>query len=182
MRRVVFLAIVWVMAMVPAVAQHTPADSQTLRDILAELRQLRRELHTTTVTAERIQIALYRMQLQDSAVAKATKTADDAHSKLDSITSERKRVAATVEQWQNALDNDTQPENEHKSMQRSLPGLKARLEQLTTDEGQWQSKSTEADSQLVREQLKLENLHNILDELDAALQNSERATAEKASY
>jgi len=39
--------------------QDTPTDSQNLRALLEEVRQLRRDLQTATVATQRVQIALY---------------------------------------------------------------------------------------------------------------------------
>ena len=58
-----------------------------------------------------------------------------------------------------------------------LPQLKKHLERIARDEEQWQAKSNEAEGQLKAEQVKLDALHNLLDELDRALQNVGRRTA-----
>jgi hypothetical protein len=51
--------------------QTASTDSQTLRELLAEVRQLRMDLETTSVASQRVQIILYRLQLQEAAVARA---------------------------------------------------------------------------------------------------------------
>jgi hypothetical protein len=51
--------------------QTTPSESQTLQALLLEVRQLRQDLQTTTVAAQRAQILLYRLQGQEAAVARA---------------------------------------------------------------------------------------------------------------
>ncbi len=181
MRRFLILCTAVAAAFLPASSQNPAAsDSQTLRDILTEIRHLRQDLHTTTVAAQRVQIALYRLQLQDAAVAKAGRTADDAHSKLNETTNERKRIAAVVDQWQTALDNAATPENERREIQAQLPSMKTRIEQLTRDEAQWQARAADADTQLAQEKNKLEGLHNVLNELDQALQNVGRAVSNNA--
>ncbi|HEY6250122.1 MAG TPA: hypothetical protein VI685_09175 [Candidatus Angelobacter sp.] len=169
MRRFLILFAVMVTASVPAMPQNGPSDSQTLRDILAEIRQMRHDLQTTTVAAQRIQIVLYRLQLQDAAVARASKTAEEAHAKLNEISGERKQLAALIEREQSLFESGTLIDNNRKA---NIGALKAELEQLTKDEPQWQSKAAEADAHLAREQSKLENLHHLLDELDEALQSA----------
>ncbi len=180
MHRMLILLTVFVSSITPAMSQNTPSDSQTLREILVEIRQLRQELQATTVDAARIQIALYRLQLQDAAVAKATKISEDAHSRLDSTVLTRKRTAAAIEQWQTALQNGTPSELERAQMQRSLPNMKTNLEQLTRDEAQLQGKAAEADAKLAQEQNKLDDLNSVLEDLDSALQNTRRATVSKS--
>ena len=78
-----------------ALCQNSPTDSQNLRTLLEEVRRLRRDLQTTTVAAPRVQIALYRLQLQDAAIARASKLVEGAHVKLSELAAERKRVART---------------------------------------------------------------------------------------
>lgn len=171
MRRfLVACAAVW-MSVVPALSQNPPSDSQTLRDILTEIRRLRQDLQTTSVASQRVQIALYRLQLQDAAVAKASRAADDAREKLNQTANERKRTAEIIEQWQNTLESGTVQENQRRQMQASMPGMKSRLEQLTKDEAQWQARVADADERREQEQSKFESLQTVLDELDRALQN-----------
>ncbi len=179
MRRLLIVLAVLVSSITPAMSQDMASDSQTLRDILAEIRQLRHELRVTTVDTERIQIALYRLQLQDAAVAKAAKLSEDAHSRLDSSIAGRKRIAATIEQWQNALQNGAPSESERTQMQRSLPSMKSNIEQLTSEEAKLQSRAAEADANLAREQRKLDDLNSVLDDLEYALQHAFGAAASK---
>ena len=68
-----------------AFSQSNQSDSQTLRALLEEVRLLRQDLHTTTVTAQRLQIALYRLQLQDAAVARASSVVEKAHAKVTEL-------------------------------------------------------------------------------------------------
>lgn len=49
-------------------AQTAPSDSQTLQALLAEVRQMHHDLLAQTAMAQRVQIALYRLQREDEAV------------------------------------------------------------------------------------------------------------------
>jgi hypothetical protein len=64
--------------------------------LLEEVRQLRRDVQTTTVAAQRVQIALYRLALQDAAISRATKLVEEAHAKLADLAWERKHTPVTV--------------------------------------------------------------------------------------
>lgn len=154
-----------------AVGQNNSTDSQTLRSMLEEIRQLRQDLKTTTVASQRIQIALYRLQLQEAAVLRAAKLVEEAHSKLAELAAERKRVTSDIEQFED-LHSRTQDAQHRKVIEDEvLPQLKKHLERISQDEGQWQAKSGDAESQLKTEQTKVETLNNLLDELDRVLQN-----------
>lgn len=151
-------------------AQSTPSDSQTLRALLEEVRQLRKDLQTTTVAAQRMQVALYRLQLQDAAVLRANTALEDARTKLSSVSAERKHFAEEIERWDEARQH-TPDQQELKAIAEALPQVKRRAEQLAVDEQQWQAKVGEAESALRSEQAKVDALHATLDELDQALQN-----------
>jgi hypothetical protein len=62
----------------PAFGQSGSSDSQTLQALLAEVRQLRHDLQTTTIGAQRAQILIYRVQAQESIVRRMQERVDDA--------------------------------------------------------------------------------------------------------
>ncbi len=153
-----------------AVAQNTPTDSQTLRALLDEVRQLRKDLQTTTVAAQRMQVVLYRLQLQDAAVARANAAVESTRASLMKVVEERKHFADEIQRMEDAREHTPDPQ-QMKAIEEVLPQSKRRLEQLASDEQQWQGKVNDAESALRVEQAKVEALHATLDELDQALQN-----------
>ena len=154
-----------------AFPQMTLTDSANLRALLEEVRLLRHDLQTTTVAAQRVQIALYRLQLQDAAVDRASSQAENARSRLADTVAERKRVAAQVEQLDDKAAH-TEDAHERKMIEEEvLPDLKRSLERLAPEEQQGQAKVIEAENRLKAEQAKLDSLHALLDQLDQALQN-----------
>ena len=153
-----------------AVAQNTPSDSQTLRALLDEVRQLRKDLQTTTVAAQRMQVVLYRLQLEDAAVMRASAALESARASLTKVTDERKHFADEVQRMEDARLH-SQDAQQIKAIEEMLPQSKRRIEQLANDEQQWQGKVNDAESALRVEQSKVEALHATLDELDQALQN-----------
>jgi len=70
MHRSCLLIPVLLLISAPVFGQSTSTDSQTLQALLAEVRQLRHDLQTTTIAAQRAQILLYRLQGQEAAVAR----------------------------------------------------------------------------------------------------------------
>ena len=151
-------------------AQNTPTDSQTLRALLDEVRQLRHDLQSTTVAAQRVQIALYRLQLQDAALARATKVLDDTQARLASVIDERKHFSSELEHGEEVRDH-TQDPLERKAVEQALPQLKRHLEQLAADQQQWQNKISDAQNQVQIEQGKVNALRDVIDQLDQTLQN-----------
>ena len=81
-------------------------------------------------------------------------------------------------QHANEQKDATQDAHERKVIEGEvLPQLKQHLERIAHDEEQWQAKSNDAEGQLKTEQTKLDALHNLLDELDHALQNVGRSSS-----
>src|SRR5690348_14040604 len=66
----------------PAFSQSSSSDSPTLLALLAEVRQLRHDLQTTTIAAQRAQILIYRVTAQESVVRRMQERVDDTRSRL----------------------------------------------------------------------------------------------------
>lgn len=149
--------------------QSTPTDSQTLQALLNEVHQLRQDLQTTTVAAQRAQILLYRVQAQESAVRHIQERVDDTRSKLTQIQAEEKRLTANLKQITDSLDHDENPASRKQSEQ-IIARFKALLETQSVNEQEAQTRLTEAQEQLRIEQAKLSELENQLDRLEKALE------------
>jgi chromosome segregation ATPase len=152
------------------VSQTTPTDSQTLQAILVELRQLRHDLQTTSAMAARAQIALYRLQREDEAVARATQRVGDARTRLHQLGEDRDRKASDIEADTAAANHSDRPEFKQAFDEVELPRLKAELELLQKQERQARDEQAEAEQQLRDEQAKLDELDNLLNRYNAALE------------
>ena len=170
MRRFSLLAFVVLLFPSLSFCQAAPSDSQTLQALLSEVRQLRQELHSTTSAMLRTQILVYRVQSQEAVVARASQRLDDARSKLAEIQNAHKRVAAGIRQYEENLSRTENPV-ESKPLEDALAQLKARLEELTTGEGDAQAKESDSELQLRVEQAKLTDLQDRLDRLDKSLES-----------
>jgi len=144
------------------------APPDPLQALLAEVHQLRLDLQATTVTAQRVQILLYRVQLQQAATARAGARADEAHGKLADAEKQHARVAGDLQQMQDWTNSATDPEKA-KVFRAQAADLKRQVEMWSADEQTWQAKDAEAQSLLRVEQAKLDELQDTLDRLDKAL-------------
>ena len=59
----------------------TPEKPDVLQSLLTEVHQLRQDIEAMTVASQRVQIALYALQMQDAVVARATLRFDSIHDK-----------------------------------------------------------------------------------------------------
>lgn len=67
-------------------------DPDTTQTLLTEVHQLRLAIEGMTVASQRVQIALYALQIQDAAVARAEQRVDSARSKCASMDENRRRM------------------------------------------------------------------------------------------
>jgi len=111
-----------------AFAQTNPNDPDTLKALLTEVRQLRQDLRTTTVAAQRAQILIYRAQAQESVVRRMQERVDDTRSKLGQIQSEQRNRAASIKRIEEKKSRSDTPANEQKELEDALPQIKARFD------------------------------------------------------
>jgi hypothetical protein len=161
MRRLVLLVLTALLVATAALAQTAPTDSQTLQALLAEVRQLRHDLQTTTATTQRAQIALYRLQRQDEAVARATQRVTDARSKLADVASEKNKKLVEIQGAKAAASHLDTPGAQTHFEEVVLPGLESQLEMLRKDEQQARARESEAEQRVRDEQTKLDGLNDL---------------------
>jgi len=173
MHRSGFLVLGLLLTSTTAVGQTSSTESQALQSLLAEVRQLRQDLRTVTATSQRVQILLFRLQVQEATVARLERRADDAHSSLAQTQSELKRLASEIKLREDMQSNSQNPV-ERKEIEEILPRLKAELESLRNTEQQFQARESEAEQELRGEQAKLSALQGQLDTLDKSLESPNR--------
>ena len=157
-----------------AVSQTAPSEAQTLQSILSELRQLRHDLQTTSAMAARAQIALYRLQREDEAVARAMQRVDAARSKVNQLGEDRNQKALDIEADTAAADHSDRPDFKQEFDQVVLPRLKGELQMLQKQERQARDEQGVAEQQLRDEQAKLDELDSLLNRYNAALEETGR--------
>jgi chromosome segregation ATPase len=171
MKRLSFLPLTLLLVSTAAFAQTSPTDSDTLKALLTEVRQLRHDLQTTTVAAQRAQILIYRFQAQESIVRRMQERADEAKSKLAQIRSEQKSRAASVKQIEEKRSRTETPASEQKDLEDTLAQIKARFDADANTEQETQATLIDAEQQLRMEQAKLAGLQEQLDRLEKSLES-----------
>ena len=178
MHRLFLLVLGFLLASTAAVGQTASADSQTLQALLAEIRQLRKDLQTTTIASQRVQILLYRAQLQQTTVADAQRRFDTVHSKLAEVRSGVAHFTSEIERDEAALsDSQNLASGDRKQVEGMLAAAKRELESQQAAEQEWETKEAEAVQDLRSEQAKLTALQEQLDQLDKILEQSGRQPA-----
>jgi chromosome segregation ATPase len=148
----------------------TPSDSQLL---LNEVRQLRQDLAATTATVQRTQILVFRLQLEEAAMTRATQRLDQAKSQLAAAQQRRKDMANQVQSMEEDL-NRTQDANQKAQLPRMIAGLKREVENWAVQEQDAQARQIDAEAQFRTEQAKREALEAALDKIDKQLEPTGR--------
>jgi DNA repair exonuclease SbcCD ATPase subunit len=170
MRRASLLLLA-VFAMPAAASGQAPSsDSQTLQALLTEVRALRQDLQTSLARVQSSQILLSRLQIQETAVTRASQQLDEARSKLTEVQVVQKSETAEIKRFQDALGTADNPEQQ-KEIQDALSRAQSDFDASATAEQQRQTAEIEAEQQLRTEQDKLNTLEAQLDELVKNLGN-----------
>jgi len=143
-------------------------DTVLTKTLIDEIRALRQNLEATTVTSQRVQIVLYRLQSQTALVNMAQQRLDSVRTRLTDLASARKDMTGQIEGAEEGTRSAPNPEVK-KGMEREVNMLKSRLEALAAEESQRRTAEAEASSQLRAEQDKLAGLQSTLDSLDKLL-------------
>lgn len=145
--------------------QSTANDSQGIQALVAEVRQLRVDLHATNASALRAQVLLYRLQVQEATVARVSQHLNDERSRLAQAQEHRRNLAAGLkgneERMESGISEITPTD---------IARLKAELENLAAEEQQRQTAEMEAEEQLRVEQAKLSGLEDRVDRLEKELE------------
>jgi chromosome segregation ATPase len=173
MRRVSFLLLAFSVVPTAAFAQSITPDSHTLQEMLSEIRQLRKDLQTTSIASQRAQILLYRLQSQQAAVARAQQRTDEIRSRLADAQDRVRHFTSEVERAESSL-NESQSPVERQQVEGMLTAAKRELESQKVSEQDWETKEAEAVQSLRSEESKLSGLEEQLDRLDNDLTKGSR--------
>lgn len=165
------LALIVLLFSSPALGQATQIESTTLQALLGEIRQLRQDLQTSAIAARRAQILIYRLHVQEAAVARASQRLDEARSSIEQLRARRKYQEIQIKQYENMKDRAENAAQRHQ-FEDAITELKAQMEALVPEEQEAQMRETEFEQQSRIEQAKLDQLQNELDRLDQAVMNA----------
>jgi len=143
-----------------------------MQALVAEVRQLRKDLQTTNGHALKAQILLYRLQVQEATVARISEHLNDVRGRLADTQHHRTQTAANLKRFEESLDNTDISPADRKQVQYDVSRLKAELENLATEEQQRQTAEMEAEEQLRAEQAKLGGLEDRVDRLEKELDSN----------
>jgi chromosome segregation ATPase len=156
----------------PALCQTPAKEPDTLQALLAEVRQLRQDIEIMTAASQRIQIALYALQMQDAAVVRSSQRLDNQRDRCASQEFARQQTAAAIQKLEAALLDATVPQAQAQSIRERLDEMRPTLESQTAAAQSCRAREAEAASQLQKDQSTLDALRSQIDRLDRTLANA----------
>ena len=173
MFRMPFLPLILLVVSTPALGQTISKDSQTLGALLTEVRQLRQDFEATALVTHKLQILLYRLQTQNTTVARLSRSIDDAHADVNQLKNERDRLAGDIKQHEDFVSSNLNASGDRKAVEDALPGLKEKLASLDDQLQQAQIEESTAQDQMRSQQARLERLEADFDRLEKSFETSQ---------
>ena len=155
----------------PALGQAAPTESPTLLALLAEVRQLRQDLQTSAIAARKAQVLIYRLHVQEEAVAHASQRLEEAKSSIEQLRARRKYQEFQIKQYESMKDR-SENDAQRKQFEDAITQLKAQMEAFVAEDQEAQMKEMDLEQQSRTEQAKLGQLQDELDRLDQAVMNA----------
>ena len=142
-----------------ALPAQTATDSQLL---LNEVRELRQEL-----------VLLFRLQIEESAMARATQRLDQAKAQVAALQQRRSNQAEEIRAMEAELER-TRDQAEKERLPKMIAGLRKESENGSAVEQDAQSKAIEAETEFRTEQARKAALEAALDKLSKQLESAAR--------
>ena len=154
---------------VPGSAQNRDPNSQTLQEILTELKAIHEDMRVTEST----QILVAELEMQQAVVNRATENADAARSRLSDVQRDQKLVANELARAEERLDKSTN-EDEKKSLNDEIERHKGNAAALKLEEQRRMTTFQEMEERLKTAQDSLETINRELSATIARLRPSAR--------
>jgi chromosome segregation ATPase len=171
MIRTAFLTFGLLLLSPAAPSQNVSSETATIEALLAEVRQLRQDLHIVAGAARRAQILIYRLHIQEGAVGRASQRLDDAKLTLERMEAQRGYAAAQIKSYEEMRDSADNALR-RKQLDDAIFQLKSGLEASMAEQQELQAKEIGLEDELRTERAKLERLQDELDRLDKTLEAS----------
>lgn len=144
-------------------------ERQLLKDLLEEVRQLRRELLRTNAASQRLLITLERIRLQQTRLDSLARSLQTVRSQLDEMSETRTRVEAELRDSEDR--RSSVPENYAATLESQIKEMKYRLTALTRQEEQAHDRESDLNNELQKAQTNISDLNKDLDTMMKQLGN-----------
>ena len=165
MSKLATFALLGVLGTLPCVGQMSPGDSQTLKDLLSEVRSLHNDVRLSQTT----QILLTEMEMQQGVVTRAMQKRDDARSRLSQIQAQQKNMTDQMARFEDRASTTIDP-TQKKQLADMQDNFKTNLVNLKSQEQDRSNELLDAEGALKKEQENLAAIQGQLDDVVRKLQ------------
>jgi chromosome segregation ATPase len=158
---------------VPLVSQTRDPGGDTVQTLLAEVRQLRFAIERSTLLGTRMQIALQRIQIQEGRTSRLLQELESVRKDLRATQGQQGQLAERIKELEQQASNSTDPATRRQS-DLELKAVRAELQIFATREQQVRMREAEVASQIKDEQGRLAELHDRVNQMERALDDSLR--------
>ena len=144
----------------PASAQ--PDRDQTLRQLLAEVHELRLAVQRATVNNTRFQMLIERVRVQQAHVDSLSRELENVHSQVAEIKAAKPQMEQQIKDAEDQLDRTPDP-IAHTDLESRIKVVKGNLARLSQEDERLRSRETALDTDLQAAQAKLNELNGQLD-------------------
>jgi predicted nucleic acid-binding Zn-ribbon protein len=160
----VFLSLVILTAPAAAQPETSKTDQQILREILAELKQLRSTLARTTVNQLRFQTAFDQYKVQQTRVDSLSRELDSIKNQLNVMNPVRALNEEQIKRSEEMLSQTTDP-RQRQNLERQVQSARRNLEMQDQRDKRMKERQYTLEMQIPGEQAKLEQLNYELERI-----------------
>lgn len=159
-------------AVAAAYGQTAPAkEPDTVQALLTEVRLLRQDIEGMTLASERVQIALFRLQTQETVAAHSAERLDSVRNRCSQVEKERRGFSDEIQRLEMAATAGSVDPGQTKASQANrLDDIKHGMERLNADLQSCQATESEATTRLRTDEAKLADAQGRIDRLDKELE------------
>lgn len=157
----------------PLLCQSQESDRQTLPTLLSEVRQLRLAIERSTLLGTRMQIALQRIQMQETRAARVSQDLDRLRREVAELQMAHSSAVARFKNEEEMLAQIANPVD-RKASEAGLQRFKLELEAMATREQQARAREAELGIQAQNEQGRLTELNDKVNQMERALDDALR--------
>jgi chromosome segregation ATPase len=149
-------------------AAQTPGNSDTMRELLAEVRGLRLALERAATSGPRIQVLMARVQVQEQRMLNLTNRLTAVRGEIASIDQQLPSITMTMRQLEQQIKRVSEP-NEREALEEQVAGLRMQNETSLARRQELASEDALLAQQLGDEQTRANELQDRLDQLERSL-------------
>ena len=135
---------------------------QTLKQLLAEVRELRLTVQRATVSNTRFQMLIERVRVQQAHVDALSRQLESVRSQAAEMKAEKPQMEQQIKDAEDQLDRTPDP-NAHADLESRIKVVKASLVRLGREDESLRSRETAMDTELQSAQSQLSELNSQLD-------------------